>query len=115
MLPPAQFFKCLSDDTRCKLLLLVMEEKELCVCEFSHALNTSQPKISRHLAQLRAAGLLVDRRQGQWVYYRIKPATTHWTHQLLSEFYQVKKDHITQELDRLHSMGDRPKRQKEFC
>ena len=115
MLPPAQFFKCLSDDTRCKLLLLVMEEKELCVCEFSHALNTSQPKISRHLAQLRAAGLLVDRRQGQWVYYSIKPEEGNWTRKLLYEFHQVKKDHVDQELKRLHSMGDRPERQKEFC
>ena len=115
MLPPAQFFKCLSDDTRCKLLLLVMEEEELCVCEFSHALDTSQPKISRHLAQLRAAGLLVDRRQGQWVYYSIKPAENHWTYKLINEFYQVKKDHITEELTRLHSMGDRPERQRECC
>lgn len=115
MLAPAQFFKCLSDDTRCRLLLLVMAEKELCVCEFSHALATSQPKISRHLAHLRSAGLLVDRRQGQWVYYRIKPSQDQWTYQLLNEFYQIKRDHIAADLARLNSMGDRPERQKDCC
>lgn len=85
------------------------------MCEFSHALNTSQPKISRHLAQLRSAGLLVDRRQGQWVYYSIQPQAETWAKQLLTSFYQVKKDHIAEDLQRLHTMGDRPERQKDCC
>lgn len=115
MMTPAQFFKCLSDDTRCKVLLLVMAENELCVCELTHALNDSQPKVSRHLAQLRSCGLLVDRRQGQWVYYSIKPAPGEWTRQLLEDFYKVQSGYITEELQRLHTMGDRPQRQKACC
>jgi len=64
--PPA-IFKCLADATRMRSALLIVQEGELCVCELMCALNDSQPKISRHLAQLRSSGLLLDRRQGQWV------------------------------------------------
>src|SRR5690606_12109290 len=72
MTPPA-LFKALADETRARIVLLITHEQELCVCELTCALNQSQPKISRHLAQLRASGLLADRRQGQWVYYRLHP------------------------------------------
>ena len=55
---PVQFYKCLADETRLKSLLLIEKEQELCVCELMAALEESQPKISRHLAQLRKCGLL---------------------------------------------------------
>ena len=58
------FFKMLADSTRLRCLLLMQAEGELCVCELTHALNLSQPKISRHLAHLREAGVLVARRNG---------------------------------------------------
>lgn len=58
-------FKCLADDTRVRLMLLMTREKELCVYELTCALDESQPRISRHLAQLRTSGLLSDRRQGK--------------------------------------------------
>ncbi len=48
------------------------------------ALGESQPKVSRHLAQLRNSGLLADRRQGQWVYYRLHPDLPDWVHELLT-------------------------------
>lgn len=115
MLTPAAFFKALSDDTRCKLLLLIIEEEELCVCELSHALTASQPKVSRHLAQLRATGLLTDRRQGQWVFYRLNEQLQAWALHLLQEFYQVQKNHIHQERDQLATMGERPERQAQCC
>ncbi|ENW02129.1 hypothetical protein F938_00240 [Acinetobacter bereziniae LMG 1003 = CIP 70.12] len=58
------FFKCLSDETRLNIVTLIVENKELCVCDLTEKLQLSQPKISRHLALLRASGLLQDRRQG---------------------------------------------------
>lgn len=68
------FFKALADDTRPRCLLLITQSTELCVCELMEALNETQPKISRHLAQLRKRGLLSDRRQGQWVlFYKLHP------------------------------------------
>lgn len=83
-LDPVRLFKCLADETRLTLTLLIREEGELCVCEMTHALQESQPKVSRHLAQLRACGLLSDRREGQWVYYRIADALPGWVAEVLA-------------------------------
>ncbi|MEJ2696380.1 MAG: metalloregulator ArsR/SmtB family transcription factor [Candidatus Sulfobium sp.] len=63
-------FKALSDETRLRILKL-LEHSELCVCDIVAALDTVQPKISFHLATLKAAGLLKDRRQGRWTHYRL--------------------------------------------
>ena len=72
------FFKCLSDPTRLDILRLVMARENICVCELTEKLELSQPKISRHLALLRNLSILLDRRQGQWVYYRLNPALPEW-------------------------------------
>jgi len=61
----------LANDIRLRCIALIESEGELCVCELTHALHLSQPMISRHLALLRDAGLVSDRRAGQWVYYRL--------------------------------------------
>ena len=84
MLSPAALFKCLSDETRARATLLIAREGELCVCELVCALDESQPKVSRHLAQLRGCGLLLDRRQGQWVYYRLNPNLPKWANDVLT-------------------------------
>ncbi len=63
-------YMALSDQTRLRLLNL-MREEEICVCFFTEALNESQPKISRHLAYLRKAGLVEARREGKWMHYKI--------------------------------------------
>src|ERR1043166_9111065 len=64
------FFRALADRTRLRLLNL-MGRDEVCVCFFVEILKTNQPKISRHLAYLRRAGIVGARRQGQWIHYRI--------------------------------------------
>jgi ArsR family transcriptional regulator len=84
MIQPTQFFKCLADETRLRCLILLHGREELCVCELTQALQMSQPKISRHLALLRACGLLQDRRQGAWVYYRLHPALPTWARACLA-------------------------------
>jgi ArsR family transcriptional regulator, arsenate/arsenite/antimonite-responsive transcriptional repressor len=68
--PQQQFFRTLADRTRLRLLNL-MGEKEVCVCYFVAVLKLSQPKISRHLAYLRRAGIVGARRQGKWMHYRL--------------------------------------------
>jgi ArsR family transcriptional regulator len=65
-----RLFKALSDDTRLRMLKLLVPG-ELCVCEIMWALDVSQSRASRNLGILRDAGLLKDRRQGQWVYYSL--------------------------------------------
>ena len=74
----ARFFQMLSDGTRLRCLVLLQSQGELCVCELTHALGIIQPKISRHLAALRDAGIVVDRRQGQWIFYRLNEALPGW-------------------------------------
>ena len=59
------FFKCLADQTRLDILMLIVKQGERCVCDLTASLDLSQPKISRHLALLRTSGVLQDRRQGQ--------------------------------------------------
>lgn len=63
-------FRALSDRTRLRLLHLIYGQ-EICVCYFVEALKVSQPKISRHLAYLRRAGLVRVRKDGRWVHYSI--------------------------------------------
>ena len=65
-----RFFRAFADHTRLRLLNL-MREDEVCVCFFTEILGTHQPKISRHLAYLRRAGIVSARREGQWMHYRI--------------------------------------------
>ncbi|WP_019601738.1 metalloregulator ArsR/SmtB family transcription factor [Teredinibacter turnerae] len=81
---PSVFFKCLADNTRLKLCCLIYEEQELCVCDLIAALNEAQPKISRHLAQLRNCRILVDERRSQWVYYQINPELPEWARGVLN-------------------------------
>jgi ArsR family transcriptional regulator len=63
-------FSALADRTRLRLLNL-MRGDEICVCFFVEILKTNQPKISRHLAYLRKAGVVLARREGKWMHYRI--------------------------------------------
>jgi ArsR family transcriptional regulator len=65
-----RFFQSLGDRTRLRLLNL-MGDQELCVCYFVEILGQPQPKISRHLAYLRSAGIVEARREGKWMHYRI--------------------------------------------
>lgn len=70
-------FRALADRTRLRLLNL-MGDEEICVCFFVEGLKTNQPKISRHLAYLRRAGVVAARREGKWMHYRVvEPPDEH--------------------------------------
>src|ERR1043165_10180570 len=70
-------FRALADRTRLRLLNL-MADQEVCVCFFVEILKSNQPKISRHLAYLRKAGVVRPRREGKWMHYRIvEPPNPH--------------------------------------
>src|SRR5271168_782250 len=66
-----RLFAALADTTRLRLLNL-MDGREVCVCYFVEILRQGQPKISRHLAYLRRAGIVNARRDGKWMHYRIE-------------------------------------------
>jgi len=77
---PTTIFATLADPIRLRCLALIAGERELCVCELVAALDLPQPKVSRHLAIMRGAGLLHDRRDAQWVLYSLAPDLPAWAH-----------------------------------
>ena len=79
-----KLFLALSDKTRLRLLNL-MREDEVCVCYFTEVLGESQPKISRHLAYLRNAGLVSSRREGKWMHYKIEFPENDFAVKILQE------------------------------
>jgi len=70
---PAQLLRALTDATRIRILLLLQDHEDLCVCEIVDALRLPQYSVSRHLGVLKAAGLVADRRQGRWMHYVLAP------------------------------------------
>ncbi len=105
-------FHILSDETRLRALALMHTSGELCICELVHALDLPQPKISRHMAAMRDAGIVTPRRDAQWVFYAPNPALPDWQQQVISAAMQGLKDSkiIAQDLSRLKSMANRPER-----
>lgn len=95
-LTPLKLFKNLSDDTRLSLVLLLRQAGELCVCELSGALDESQPKISRHLAMLRESGLLLDRREGKWIYYRLSPHMPAWAAAIIEQAWLSQQQRFSE-------------------
>ena len=70
----AKFFKVLADEARLKIIWLLFHHEELCVCDIVAALAITQSKASRHLATLKHAGLVTDRKDGLWSHYALRPA-----------------------------------------
>ena len=87
----APLFAALSDHTRLRLLNL-MDGREVCVCYFVEILGQSQPKISRHLAYLRRAGVVAARREGKWMHYRIVVPSHVGAARILGETIAVVRD-----------------------
>ncbi len=107
-LTPTDVFKSLADDTRLRITLLITSAGELCVCELTESLQTSQPKISRHLSLLRTTGVLLDRRQGQWVYYRLHPELPAWVLSILQQTLEANQQWLADDLQRLEAMERGP-------
>ena len=68
---PSELFRAFADPTRLRILSLLQEEKEICVCDLCEVLDEVQPKVSRHLATLRRVGLVHVRRDGKWMFYSL--------------------------------------------
>ncbi len=107
---PEQLFNLLADATRLRALLLIRAEGEVCVCELTHALEESQPKISRHLALMRDAGLVTPRREGKWMHYSLARNLPRWAACVIEETgAQLSGDQrFSRDRKRLESMHDRP-------
>lgn len=92
------FFRALADRTRLRLINL-MGNDEVCVCFFVDALKTNQPKISRHLAYLRRAGIVEARREGTWMHYRVATPENADAARVLTDIraWLTKDDNMKQE------------------
>ena len=95
----SQLLKALADPVRLRILHLLLDRDDICVCHLHEALELAQPTVSRHLAYLRKHGLVAARKDGQWVYYRLaKPKTNLHRgilvclHTCLTDLEQLRRD-----------------------
>jgi ArsR family transcriptional regulator len=79
----AALLKACADQTRLRLLNLLATEGEVCVCHLVDVLGTNQPKVSRHLAYLKRTGLVSDRKDSLWVYYRLSDSLAEHASRLI--------------------------------
>ncbi len=103
-------FHALADPTRLRSVVLLSREGELCVCELTHALAEIQPKVSRHLALMREAGLVTGRRVGQWVFYQLHPDLPRWARHVIGAALEGAEDQepFCKDRARLAEMSNRP-------
>jgi ArsR family transcriptional regulator len=106
----ASFYAALADENRLRLLPL-LKDGEICVCYLQEVLQTNQPKISRHLAYLKKAGLVEARREGKWMHYRLKKLETGLEKTLLATLKHLqKKPQIRKDAQRLKQVVCCPER-----
>jgi len=101
-------FKALSEETRLRVLKL-LGHGELCVCDIVAALDMIQPKVSFHLAVLKEAGLIKDRKQGKWVHYRIDDSDMLRRFLLLSTLERIDAEAVKEDEERLKEFLRRKK------
>ncbi|MDO6544650.1 metalloregulator ArsR/SmtB family transcription factor [Photobacterium sanguinicancri] len=108
---PVELFKIMSDPLRLRILMLIEDEFALSVSDLTKVLEVSQPKVSRHLALLRDAGILNDHREGQWIYYHFPITLPRWITHVLATVRNGNSAMINQEKIRLMQLKDRRKPQ----
>lgn len=87
-----EVLKALSDETRLRIINLLYEKSELCVCDIIEALEITQTKASRHLSYLKNAGMVTSRRSAQWVYYSLSiDNSMNFIHTLVFENLRKEK------------------------
>ena len=102
----ASLLKACADQTRLRLLNLLATEGEICVCHLVDVLGTNQPKVSRHLAYLKRAGLITDRKDSLWVYYRLSESLAEHANRLLDCLNSccVESPEMQQDVSRLRQV-----------
>lgn len=103
-------FDAVTDATRRRILALLVTEGELCVCELTFALEHIQPKISRHLGVLKTLNLVRPRREGTWMFYRLRAGLPRWVGDLLAALADGAVVELTSDRQRLAAMTNRPER-----
>ncbi len=86
-------FNALADESRLRILHLLFESGELCVCDIEATLGFTQTKVSRHLNYLKRAGLIEDRRCGRWMLYTISQPRTEHQHMIIESIQTIMQSH----------------------
>ncbi|MEM1412299.1 MAG: metalloregulator ArsR/SmtB family transcription factor [Pseudomonadota bacterium] len=94
MLSTVDLCRLLADPTRLGVITLLAEGDEACVCDLIDCLETPQSTMSRHLGQLRQAGLVVARREGTWMHYRINPALPAWARETIETLAEPAREQL---------------------
>ncbi|MFW2374612.1 MAG: ArsR/SmtB family transcription factor [Gammaproteobacteria bacterium] len=104
------FFKVLADETRLRCLAIILEHKEVCVCELVHALRLPQSKISRHLSIMKLNNIVSQRRHGQWVLYSMHPELTAFKKSIIATTVKELRmnSRFIEDNKKLLQMSDRP-------
>ena len=101
------FFKALSDETRLRMLnLLIVSEAELCVCEFTDILETPTYNISKHLKILKNTGLVTERKEGRWVYFGLIPVKENFLTLLFDAIKEIPEPKLKTDLIELQKRFD---------
>jgi ArsR family transcriptional regulator len=94
MIAPTQFARCLGEDLRLGVVCLLFRNDELCVCDLVDSLGAPQPTVSRHLAHLRGCGIVIARREGTWMHYRLNPALPEWARAAIEALVSPAEQHL---------------------
>jgi len=106
----ANLFKSLSEPVRLRIISLLLERNELCVCEIVDTLKLSQSVVSRHLAYLRNNQLVTTERKGAWMYYKINPSTpinTNTLFQFLAQCSEINKEMQLDQINLKQSLSNK--------
>ena len=103
---PLSLFKCLGDETRLLIMVLIQNQGELCVGELVDVLALSQPKVSRHLANLRECQLLDVRKSGQWVFYRVHDDLPKWANEIVCQAVEASAEPLAALVARLRLVDE---------
>ena len=95
----SKLFRALADDSRLRILNLLFQAGELCVCDLESILGFTQTKVSRHMGYLTRAGLTQDRKCGKWVLYSIARPTTHEQRAIIANVRNILESHAQAKKD----------------
>ncbi|MDZ3837938.1 MAG: metalloregulator ArsR/SmtB family transcription factor [Rhodospirillales bacterium] len=114
---PDQLVQALADPTRLRAVVLLSHEPSLCVCELTVALAVSQPKMSRHLAALRAQGIVEDGRVATFVFYRLHPRLPAWARGVVDQLARglTHSHELAAARRRLAAFPNRPRERDAFA
>lgn len=97
-------FKSLSDKTRLRIIRLLLKTKrELCICEIMDSLKLAQYNVSKHMRELKIAGLVKERKEGRFIFYSLSKPDTKFYMNLLNALNSIPENYFTDDINRMRN------------